>query len=253
MNNINQLKLSSLVLKKAKEFGADIVGVTSVCELMNSLSHEQAGKISRLEIGKREQNLEPLEVKWPEDGKSVIVFGISHPETKPELDWWYGDNSPPGNQKLMKINKRLAEWINTSYPNVNTYRLPYSVEKGGIFLKDAAVKAGLGCIGRNNLLVSPEYGPRVRLRAMIVSEDLVSTGPITYNPCTSCEGLCIKSCPQKAFDEGSYKRFTCNIEMEENIKSSNEKNEKDIYEPTGEELQLVKYCRSCEFTCPIGK
>ncbi|UMZ74416.1 hypothetical protein [Natranaerofaba carboxydovora] len=226
MNNINQLKLSSLILNKAKEFGADIVGITSVGELKDSPSHKQASKISRLEIGKREQNLEPLEVKWPEDGKSVIVFGISHPETKPELDWWYGDHSPPGNQKLMKINKRLAEWVNTNFPKVNTYKLPYSVEQGGIFFKDAAVKAGLGCIGRSNLLVTPEYGPRVRFRAMIVSEDLVSTGPITYNPCTSCEGLCIKSCPQKAFYEGSYERFTCNIEMEENIKTSNKKTKK---------------------------
>ncbi len=253
MNNINRLKLSSLILKKTKEFGADIVGITSVSELKNSPSHEQAGKISRLEIGKREQNLEPLEVKWPQDGKSVIVFAVSHPETNPELDWWYGEYSPPGNQKLIKINKRLAEWINTSFPKVNIYKLPYSVEKGGIFLKDAAVKAGLGCMGQNNLLISPEYGPRVRLRAMIISEDLVSTGPISYNPCSSCEGFCIKKCPQKAFDEDGYKRFTCNIEMEENIKTSNVNKEIDFYEPTGEEVQLFKYCRSCEFTCPIGK
>jgi len=34
---------------------------------------------------------------------------------------------------------------------------------GDVSLRHAAVAAGLGVVGRNNLLVTPEFGPRVRL------------------------------------------------------------------------------------------
>jgi epoxyqueuosine reductase len=37
--------------------------------------------------------------------------------------------------------------------------LPYKVEEGGMFLKDAATLAGLGIIGKNNLLITPEFEP----------------------------------------------------------------------------------------------
>jgi len=50
-------------------------------------------------------------------------------------------------------------------------------------LKDAAVLAGLGCIGKNNLLLTPEYGSRVRLRAFTIDLVLPSTGPLPFDPC----------------------------------------------------------------------
>ena len=45
---------------------------------------------------------------------------------------------------------------------------PYS----GVFAKDAAALAGLGTIGENNLLVTEEYGPRVRLRIVVTDAEL---------------------------------------------------------------------------------
>jgi epoxyqueuosine reductase len=61
--------------------------------------------------------------------------------------------------------------------------LSYFIETGGIYLKDTAVLAGLGCIGKNNMLVTPELGPKVRLRALLLEEDLTPTGPIDFDPC----------------------------------------------------------------------
>jgi epoxyqueuosine reductase len=37
--------------------------------------------------------------------------------------------------------------------------LQYKVEEAGMFLKDAATLAGLGIIGKNNLLITPEFEP----------------------------------------------------------------------------------------------
>jgi epoxyqueuosine reductase len=74
-------------------------------------------------------------------------------------------------------------------------------KRGGIFLKDAAVLVGLGCIGRNNLLLTPELGSKVRLLAMLLEAELAPTGPIDFYPCEGCEEFCRKACPQNAFGE----------------------------------------------------
>ncbi len=46
---------------------------------------------------------------------------------------------------------------------------------GGIYLKGAACLAGIGVMGRNNLVIVPGYGPGVRFRAIRV--DLAVPGP----------------------------------------------------------------------------
>jgi epoxyqueuosine reductase len=76
--------------------------------------------------------------------------------------------------------------------------VPYYIHKGGIFLKDSAVCAGLGVIGKNNLLITPEYGPRVRLRALFVNVQLDSTYIHNdFKPCENCECPAEKLVPRK--------------------------------------------------------
>ena len=145
---------------------------------------------------------------------------------------------------------------------INTNKLHYYVEKGGVFLKDAAVLAGLGCIGKNNMLVTRDYGPRVRLRALFLNAEIQPTGPIEFDPCADCKVYCRRVCPENAMDEkapsfesiadsldlpardGTYDRQLCNIRME-----------KDIFESkkNGGTQVPIKYCRKCEFVCPVGK
>lgn len=267
----NREHLSSSILIKAKGLGADLVGITSVEALRGCPSFTAAPKIPDAEkVGPKERKLDlgPGLVAWPDDGKSVIVVAVSHPEEKPELDWWHEKNSPTGNQQLVRIIRELIQWFQHEH-HVKTYHMPYYTENGGIFLKDAAVMAGLGCIGRNNLLVSPEYGPRVRLRAMIVDVALTPTGPIAFDPCSACQGYCLAECPKKAFNKiiytqedlgqeilpgriGNYSRSKCNEQIEID-KNSEETNERVLYPPSGEMLRPVKHCRKCEFACPVGQ
>jgi epoxyqueuosine reductase len=88
----------------------------------------------------------------------------------------------------------LSEWIAHTF-SIKTYKLPYFVEKDGIFLNDAAVYAGLGCIGKNNLVISPEYGPRIRFRALLLNKEAKSTDPCEFNPCENCGQPCRSACP----------------------------------------------------------
>ncbi|MFW6135061.1 MAG: epoxyqueuosine reductase [Elusimicrobiota bacterium] len=266
-----RLQLSSLILKKAKELGADLAGITGVEELKDCPSFTVASKIPHAEeVGPTEckLDLKTGEVAWPEEGKGVIVIALSHPEDKPELDWWLGKKSPPGNKILINVINELSTWLESKY-QIKTYHMPYHIENGGIFLKDAAVMAGLGCIGRNNLLITPEYGPRVRLRAMVTNMKLISTGPISFDPCSDCKGYCLDQCPTGAFDKiiyqkeevgqkilpgriGNYSRLKCNKQMKAEIDLQNE-NEIVFSESDGEMYHPVKHCRNCEFSCPIGQ
>jgi epoxyqueuosine reductase QueG len=61
--------------------------------------------------------------------------------------------------------------------------------------RHAAMAAGLGEFGLNNLLLTPEYGPRVRLDSVITTAEL-APDPLCAGPiCLGAEacGLCLKA------------------------------------------------------------
>jgi epoxyqueuosine reductase len=255
------------IIRKAEELGAAAAGIASVEQLRGSPSH----RILDLKTG--------LEIRgfggigWPAEASSALVIAVSHPEHRPELDWW-DVKSAPGNRELIRIIRELSIWIGETF-DVRTHPLLYAVENGGAFLKDAAVLAGLGCIGRNNLLVTPEFGPRVRLRAMLLESQLAPTGPIPFDPCDGCEEFCRAACPQNAFEttalspaeagmdtlpgrDGKFSRARCEIQMEKDIDDSRaDRDEMAQFEADLEEVNQtpirIKYCRRCEFACPVGK
>ena len=227
----SDLDLSTQIIAQAKASGASLAGIASIRSLQNSPSHRVHGK--------------PV---WPQGAKSVLILGLHHKETEPELDWWDGNKGSPGNRRLINVAKSLIEWLKKEF-NLNAHDLPYHVEKGGIFLKDAAVLAGLGTIGMNNLLITPEFGPRVRFRALVVDVGLESTCPIDFAPCESCDMHCRQVCPQKAFRSRSYSRTFCNEQMEIDraTRVIVKQEKKDL--PS----QYIEYCRACELACPVGK
>jgi epoxyqueuosine reductase len=154
----------------------------------------------------------------------------------------------------------------TSELGFKAVNLPYHVENGSIFLKDAAVMAGLGCIGKNNLFITPDYGPRVRLRAMLLDVELPATGAADFNPCRGCDMPCRAACPQAAFQKkiyretelgldklpgrsGVYSKRSCNFQMEIDIRNSEE------VRIAGQNIpgSFTRYCRLCEIACPVGK
>ncbi len=71
--------------------------------------------------------------------------------------------------------------------------------------------AGLGYSGRMGLLMHPEHGPWVGLRAAcFTTEVLAVDGPLTgEGPCPGCPGHCAQACPGGAFPEGSLDIRKC--------------------------------------------
>jgi epoxyqueuosine reductase len=80
--------------------------------------------------------------------------------------------------------------------------------------KHAARAAGLGYIGRSSLLITPDFGPRVRLACCLTEAALESKKALVHNLCSECD-ICINNCPASALNtpqaEESYviNKFAC--------------------------------------------
>jgi epoxyqueuosine reductase len=269
MKRSDLLSASSGTLRKARELGATLAGFALVADLKTAPSFTFAPRMPGAGDGigtqQTELGLKSGEVAWPDGALSMLVIAVEHPAEKPEMDWWFERVDPPGNRVLAGIIKELCEWILATY-GIRTFHLPYHIEKGGTYLKDAAVLAGLGCIGRNNILVTPQYGPRVRLRALTLDAVFPSTGPTAFDPCSTCNAPCRSACPQGAFDHriydardfgqtrlpgrsGMFSRPRCNIQMEKDNEQAVEQKVDGFDSP----VKVIKYCRACELSCPVGK
>ncbi len=67
-----------------------------------------------------------------------------------------------------------------------------------------AIDAGLGQLGRLGLLITPKYGPRVRLAKVITDMPLVPNSPIDFGVTEFCDicMLCADECPSGAITDG---------------------------------------------------
>jgi epoxyqueuosine reductase QueG len=87
-------------------------------------------------------------------------------------------------------------------------------------LRHAAQAAGLGRIGTNQLLVTPQFGPRVRLSAVITSAPLVPDPVLVREVCEPerCNWRCVLHCPAGALKRhASIDKEACNKYMFETL------------------------------------
>jgi epoxyqueuosine reductase len=99
-----------------------------------------------------------------------------------------------GAQALPIAASQLVDWQN---------------QRGHLSHKRVAVGAGLGWLGRNNLLVTPRRGAQVRLVTVLTDLEMEADGPIE-NGCGSCRA-CITDCPAKAIGEteAEFRHLDC--------------------------------------------
>lgn len=112
--------------------------------------------------------------------------------------------------------------------------------------KYAAVNAGLGWIGKNGVLVTQEYGPRIRLSAVLANYPLPAGKPIRKSLCAEGCFRCVNACPYNALKGTQWNIYKqreeiidyqlCNLERSQYLKKHGRKNA----------------CGLCMAACPIG-
>lgn len=121
--------------------------------------------------------------------------------------------------------------------------------------KSAAIQCGLGCQGKNTLLVTPNYGPRVSLISLLTTAELNTDSPFKEDLCKDCD-RCIRACPTQALTPYTIDMQRCITYSVESPQSS------DVPDDVREaERRLVPRptsnsyieCSTCIKVCPIGK
>ena len=184
---------------------------------------------------------------WPE-AAAVIVIGLPVHlpvlETTPSI--WYHEHYNTINRLLDEYTYKIASFLNeTGYPSVSVPRDGY----GGIEAlqrepvaffshRHAAYLAGLGTFGMNNMILTKEYGPRVRFGSLFTTAPFTSDPLIQDELCTHCM-QCVLCCPFEAISGKKYPKETT-----------------DTHACTSYSTTLAKRqispCGICIKVCPVG-
>ena len=193
-------KLKHEVIDKCHDLGIAIVGFAPV----------ERWKNPPQELPQKFDTWIPKEF-WPQsiypETRTVIVIGLPVQlpilETAPSI--YYHELYNIVNLLLDEKAYQISNYLTgKGYPSIYLPRDGYGdieiiLEKPLAFFshKHAAFLAGLGTFGLNNVLLTPEYGPRVRFTSIFTTA-VIEGDPLPKKPlCTGCM-LCAQSCPVNA-------------------------------------------------------
>jgi epoxyqueuosine reductase QueG len=109
--------------------------------------------------------------------------------------------------------------------------------RGDLSHKHAAQAAGLGRLGKNSLLITPQFGNRVHLVSVVTDVDLAPDPILDWDPCPEGCILCLRACPAGAIsEEQKVEQALCRPMMMEQLLKG----------------PVIESCRACRQACPAG-
>ncbi|HEY7221333.1 MAG TPA: tRNA epoxyqueuosine(34) reductase QueG [Candidatus Binatia bacterium] len=197
--------LSLQVKAEAQILGFDLVGISAVTPPSHEQSFAQwlrrglAGKLAYME---RTESLRRDPSKLVPWAVSVISVGMnyrtrhSRPASSPTQGWisryaWGDDYHNVMANRLEALLARIDE-LHEGHVRGKAF-----VDSGPVMERDFAGIAGLGWIGKNTHLISPQRGSWFFLGELFLDLPLAYDRPIRER-CGACE-LCLHACPTGAF------------------------------------------------------
>lgn len=149
------------------------------------------------------------------------------------------------NEIALKTTNLIQSMGYQAFPVPASQTVNRSELKAIIPHKTAATRAGLGWIGKNALLVTPEFGPRVRLVTVLTDYPIKLNSPYNESQCGDCH-KCVEICPLGAIKGTNWEPGLTRSELLDVFSCNQiiEKNKKIFRAPV---------CGQCLAVCPIGK
>jgi epoxyqueuosine reductase len=163
------------------------------------------------------------------------------------------------NEELSLLTKRISEDLNKNEietlnidPTVSTSELDttyFKTLRTDLSHKMVATRAGLGWIGKTDLFISGEFGPRLRLVSILLKTPVKpGSKPVDVSRCGRCN-ICVDICPAKA---ANGKRWDITVDREE------------FFDPWKCRNQCAEFgrlrfgidariCGICVAACPVGQ
>lgn len=191
------------------------------------------------------------------DFKCALVIAVPHPRRTTLLDYREETFEALIHEARQRSVTVIDEIVAVLDRNGVRYCIPPPAQTSEEELaapfsfKCAAVNAGLGWIGKNDVLVTERYGPEITLNAILIDCDLIdcelpARTPQRVSQCPPECDLCIKACPYHAlsdtlWDSGAKRSELidyqlCNQKRSLYIEAHNRKNA----------------CGLCMAACPVG-
>lgn len=220
---MGQLELTKTeIMEQAQQLGAEFVGFAPVDRW---IANQDAPLL-----------VHPRKI-WPQ-AKTVIVLGV--PLWLPLLEAaptvLGREQAIVTNELLTEVAFRLAVFLKRSgHESIN-------ISQGNSVFSHiwAGYYAGLGTVGWNNSLLTPEYGPRVHLVSVFTALELDGDPMVQAELCTKCL-YCQKICPVQALSGDNSNR---QAKIDQTACLSHEKRlQKAFCDP----------CGSCIKVCPVGE
>ncbi|PKN37491.1 MAG: hypothetical protein CVU62_07095 [Deltaproteobacteria bacterium HGW-Deltaproteobacteria-2] len=259
-------KLTDKIFKRAKELGVDMVSACTTAQMEKYPGAKE--EISK--IDPQAKSLLIVGVRMVSSSVAASQSNIRIAQFSTKLLY----------EELARVGFALMRDLDDagfSASPIPTYLpLPMQRETGGLIaelsLRHIAYEAGLGSIGKNGLLITKEFGPRVRFLAILTSADLDPGKPVKENYCSECD-LCVEACPTGALRlKGEEAVMRCAVHhMKYGLPGLIRFGIKLIKAPGDEEkINLIKspdfwefwqnmntgvfyYCFDCLNSCPVGK
>jgi epoxyqueuosine reductase len=229
------MTLTDNIKRKALELGFDLVGVTNASPLdagqMELLADWlKAGYAARMNYMHRnlEKRIDPA--KLLENAQSIIVVGLNYKPPMPSVSLRVPDASllrsktagmkqshPAAPQAQMGKIAQYAQYedyhsfIKNRLRKLSDFLISIAgkdlqfkicVDSAPLAERAFAVRAGLGFIGKNRMLINPTFGPQIFLGEIIMPLKLQTDQPIAAN-CSDCD-KCIAACPTGALRANGF-------------------------------------------------
>jgi len=118
-------------------------------------------------------------------------------------------------QRALKVSNFIQEKGFNALPVPASIILDWENQKAHLSHKKLGVLAGLGWIGRNNLLVNEKIGSQFRLATVLTDMPLKTDKPVKKD-CGNCR-LCVNVCPAQAIkdDPADFDHIRCFEKLKE--------------------------------------